>query len=73
MLHVERMAELLKDYKRVGIYARVLTLAHHRVENLVNVGHIEVAAQQQVARAPIVAAQERMHIAHPRLTRRAVT
>ena len=73
VLHVERMAELLKDYKRVGIYARMLSLAHHRVENLVNVGHIEVAAQQQVARAPIVAAQERMHIAHPRLTRRAVT
>ena len=32
------------------------------MEHLVNVGHVEVAAQGEVARPPVVAAQERMHI-----------
>ena len=51
---------------------RVLATADDVGEDLVDVGHVEVAAQHQVARRPVVAAQERVYIFHAALARGAV-
>ncbi len=46
---VERVAELFEQHDGVGIYARMLSGRHYVGEYAVDVGHVEVAAQQQVA------------------------
>ena len=72
MFLVERMSELFENHKRVGIDSRMLSFAYHVPEYLVYVCHIEISAQQKVARPPVVAPQERMHIRHSAASRGAV-
>ena len=62
VLFVERISELLEEHHSVAVDAGVLPFCHYGAEHFINIGHIEVAAHEQIARPPVVAAQERMHI-----------
>ncbi len=64
VLFVEGVAELLKYDYRVGKNARMLPFGHHFREYTFDIGHVEVSAEHKRARAPVIAAQKRMHIAH---------
>ena len=72
VLPVESIAQLLKQHHSVAVDARMLPLGHHRAEYLLHIGHIEIAAEQQVAPRPVVAAQEGVHIVYAALPRGAV-
>ncbi len=73
VLPVKGMPELFKQNKCVGIKTRMLSFGNDCVENLIHVSHIEVAAQQHVARTPVVAPHERMDIIYAGFTGRAIT
>ena len=62
VLLVEGVAYLLKQKHRVAVKARVLAGGHDVVEDGVDIGHVEVAAQQQCPRAPVVAPQEGVRV-----------
>ena len=68
-LAVEAVAHPLQRDVGVAVDARRLALLHDFVEDLVDVGHVEVAAQAEVLRPPVVAAQEGVHILQPALAR----
>ena len=67
ILLVKGVAELFQEHHGVGIDTRMLSFGHYRLEDAVHIGHVEVAAHQQVARPPVVSPQKRMHIRYPRL------
>ncbi len=70
---VQIMAKRLQHHKRVGIIARVLSVLHQLLEHLVHVGHVEISRQGKASRRPVVAAQERVHVAEPAFPRSAVS
>ena len=53
---------------RVAAQPGRLTLRGQELEDLVDVGHIEIAAQAKVLRPPVVSAQVRMNISQPALS-----
>ena len=57
---------MFQQDKGIGIAAGVLPLGHDALEYLVDVGHVEVATQQQVARTPVAPAQKRVYIRQAR-------
>ena len=59
---VNKMTNALKDGHRVGFLLGVLPESDQLVKQLVGVGHVEVARNDEVARAPVVLAQKRMAI-----------
>ena len=59
---VDKMTNALKDGHRVGFLLGVLPESDQFVKQLVGVGHVEVARNDEVARTPVVLAQERMAI-----------
>ena len=62
-LTVQAMAHQLQHDVRVAVDARVLSLLRQELEDVVDVRHVEVTADAKVLRPPVVAAQERVHIA----------
>ncbi len=61
---VKRVAELFKKDESICVEPGMLAFRHDFVENLVDICHIEIAAEQHVARAPVVATHERMNIVY---------
>ena len=59
---VEHISYLLQQHIAVAIEAWVLTGGYYLLKDFVGVGHVEVAAQGQRARAPVVAAQHRVGV-----------
>ena len=59
---VDKMTNALKNGHRVGFLLGVLPESDQLVKQLVGVGHIEVARNDEVACAPVVLAQKRMAI-----------
>ena len=72
-LRVEQMAHLLEDKIRVGILAGVLPGGADLGEDVVRVREVEIAAEGQVAGAPIAAAQEGVDVSEARPAGGAVT
>ena len=60
-LAVEAVAHQLQGDVGVAHDAGRLSLGRQETEHFVDIGHVEVAAQAEVLRAPVVAAQEGMH------------
>ena len=61
-LTVKAMAKLFEDDVSVGFEPRILTLGGDFVKNILKICHIEIAADAEVSRPPIVAPCEGMHI-----------
>ena len=68
-LAVQPMPHQFKHDVGVAVDARALTLAGYLVKDLINVGHVEVAAEAEVLGFPVVAAQEGMDILQAALSR----
>ena len=68
-LAVQPVAHQFEGDVRVAIDTRRLALRCQELENLVDVGHVEVATQTKVLSAPIVTAQEGMDIRQTALAR----
>ena len=66
-LAVEPVSHIFQQEERVGGAARVLPLLGEHFEDLVVVGHAEVATEQQVLGAPVVAAHEGVQVFHAAL------
>ena len=60
-LAVQAMSHQLQRDVRVTIDTRTLSLLCQELEDLVDIRHVEVAAQTQVLGTPVVAAQERVY------------
>ena len=61
-LSVEAVSHQLQHDVSIAVDARTLTFLGQLVENLIDIGHIEVAAKTEVLRLPVVAAQEWVNI-----------
>ena len=61
-LAVQSVSHQFERDVRVAIDTRRLALLGKEMEDLVDVGHVEVATQAEVLGSPVVAAQEGMHI-----------
>ena len=61
-LAVKAVAHQLQSDVRVAVNAGRLALFDQQLEDLVDVGHIEIAAKAEILGPPVVAAQEGMHV-----------
>ena len=59
------MAHLFEHDVGVGILPGVLSGRRYPLENLIDVGHVEITAHQQVLGSPIISSQERVDILQP--------
>ena len=72
-LPVQPVSHQFQRNIRVAAQPRRLTLRGQELEDLVDVGHIEIAAQAEVLRPPVVAAQVRVDIGQPALPSGGIT
>ena len=61
-LSIQTVAHQFEGDVRVAIDTRRLSLRSQELEHLVDVGHVEVTTKTEVLGAPVIAAQERMHV-----------
>ena len=61
-LPVQAVSHQFKSDVSVAVDAGGLPLADHILENLIDISHVEVAAQAEVPGSPVVPAQERVHV-----------
>ena len=69
---VEAVAHQFEQSVTIAIDAREHTLREHLLEYLVDISHIEVAADAEVLSLPVVAAQERVYVCESFLSGRGV-
>ena len=61
-LAIQTVPHLFQHNICVGIFTRMLAVGSDTCENLIHIGHVEIAAQRQILGTPVVTAQERMHV-----------
>ena len=61
-LTIQTVSHLFQHNICVGIFTRMLAVSSDTCENLIHIGHVEIAAQCQILGTPIVTTQERMHV-----------
>ena len=61
-LAIQTVPHLFQHNICVGIFTRMLAVGSDTCENLIHIGHVEIAAQCQILGTPIVTTQERMHV-----------
>ena len=71
-LAVQAVSHQLQRDVGIAVQSGRLTLGGQEAEDLLDVGHVEVAAQAEVLRAPVVAAQERVDVAQAALSGRRI-
>ena len=59
-LVVEEVADFLQHGHRIGFFLGVLAQLEQFLKQLIHIGKVEIASQQQVAGYPVILAQERV-------------
>ena len=72
-LAIQAVAHQLECDVRVAVDARALPLCGEELENLVDIGHVKVAAQTQIFGAPVIASQKGVYECQSALAGGAVT
>ena len=62
VLFVQEVANFLQHGNGVGVVAGMLAKVYQLLEQLVNIGHVEVARQHQRARFPVVGAHHGVYV-----------
>ena len=63
------MAKKLEHSVAVTVYSRALPLCSQELEDIADVGHVEVSAQTEILSSPVVTPQERVYVFQASLTR----